>query len=240
MADRPDKTQLMDRLRREGRWADATAYRDSQRQRLRDEGVPKAVARERAWELMAAEFPELPPACETVASISQGDDMPDDAADELVERFSDDDEGDIAGAIAWVARYLSVSPGWVAENATSLLAVQIHAWARDDRRTFFQHLLPRALAAQEKAEERLEDEAADLAQAEECGKLFDDLMREADERSAAEARKRESVVTCPCCDGRLRLGKPTIRPTGGLDWPDVRPDDAPAGLPSAGEKAGAA
>ena len=50
------------RLRREGRWDEATAFREAQRQRLRSEGLPRQKAVEAAWAAMVKKFQPLPPA----------------------------------------------------------------------------------------------------------------------------------------------------------------------------------
>jgi hypothetical protein len=48
---------LTDRLRAEGRWNEASEFRDRERQRLRDEGWSRREANQESWRLMEEEFP---------------------------------------------------------------------------------------------------------------------------------------------------------------------------------------
>ena len=54
------KIHATERLRREGRWAEASAYRDDVRKRLRSEGKAKSEANELAWEEMISKYTPLP------------------------------------------------------------------------------------------------------------------------------------------------------------------------------------
>jgi hypothetical protein len=54
------KIELTSRLREEGRWAEASKFKDAVIQRLRSEGVKRQEAGRRGWEEMAAAFPPLP------------------------------------------------------------------------------------------------------------------------------------------------------------------------------------
>ncbi len=49
-----------DRLRSEGRWEEASLYRDQIRKQLRAEGKTKAEAKEASWAAMLAKYPPLP------------------------------------------------------------------------------------------------------------------------------------------------------------------------------------
>jgi len=55
------KIVTTERLRREGRWEEASAYRDQVRKELRSQGKPRKEAAERAWDTMMAKFPPLAP-----------------------------------------------------------------------------------------------------------------------------------------------------------------------------------
>ena len=57
-----DESQIVatDRLRREGRWEEASLFRDESRKQLRAEGKSKAEAREASWTAMLAKYPPLP------------------------------------------------------------------------------------------------------------------------------------------------------------------------------------
>jgi hypothetical protein len=62
------KSQLTDRLRREGRWAEASNAREHERERLRATGMDRKQANSEAWSLMAAQYPPL-----TADEIEWGD-----------------------------------------------------------------------------------------------------------------------------------------------------------------------
>lgn len=53
------KIELTERLRREGRWAEASRFKDDIVARLRAQGMRRAEAREDAWQRMAAAFSPL-------------------------------------------------------------------------------------------------------------------------------------------------------------------------------------
>jgi hypothetical protein len=51
------KIDLTERLRREGRWAEASKYKDETVKKLRAKGMKRAEAGEQAWQRMADAFP---------------------------------------------------------------------------------------------------------------------------------------------------------------------------------------
>ena len=53
------KIEATKRLQRDGRWDEASAYRDQIRTELRDEGMTRKQAGETAWARMIEEFPPL-------------------------------------------------------------------------------------------------------------------------------------------------------------------------------------
>ena len=53
------KSELMARLRAEGRWQDATDFRENRRLKAKRDGFSRAEAKERAWEEMADAYPPL-------------------------------------------------------------------------------------------------------------------------------------------------------------------------------------
>lgn len=56
------KIHLTERLRCEGRWAEASKFKDETIRRLRQGGMKRAEAGEQAWREMATAYPPLPPA----------------------------------------------------------------------------------------------------------------------------------------------------------------------------------
>jgi hypothetical protein len=55
------KIELTERLRREGRWAEASKFKDTALKEFRSKGMRKAEAAEKAWSAMAKAYPPLPP-----------------------------------------------------------------------------------------------------------------------------------------------------------------------------------
>jgi hypothetical protein len=53
------KIHATERLRREGRWDEASAFRDNVRKRLRADGKPKSEANDLAWEAMIDKYQPL-------------------------------------------------------------------------------------------------------------------------------------------------------------------------------------
>ncbi len=61
------KIELTERLRREGRWAEASKFKDETVKKLREGGMKRSEANEQAWEEMAQAFPPLPPSADPPA-----------------------------------------------------------------------------------------------------------------------------------------------------------------------------
>jgi len=55
------KIELTERLRREGRWAEASKFKDTALKEFRAKGMKRTEAAEAAWGAMATAFPPLPP-----------------------------------------------------------------------------------------------------------------------------------------------------------------------------------
>ena len=55
------KCTATNRLRREGRWEEASLWRDQKRHELRAEGQNRTESNEAAWQAMIDQFPPLPP-----------------------------------------------------------------------------------------------------------------------------------------------------------------------------------
>ncbi len=64
------KVELVDRLRREGRWSEASQFKDQVLRGLREEGMKRNEAGDEAWRQMAEQFPPLPEEEAAAASIS--------------------------------------------------------------------------------------------------------------------------------------------------------------------------
>ena len=143
------KITATDRLRKEGRWEEASLWRDDKRKQLRAEGHTKAKANEASWQAMTEAFPPLPT-------------TPDEPSDtvELLDLDNYDSQPDMSRDILWVYENLA-RKGVAAEDAPGLGAWGLLQWARKFSNRFFEQVLPKARAVEKEAEEdinRKEDE----------------------------------------------------------------------------------
>ncbi|NQT37596.1 MAG: hypothetical protein HQ581_08915 [Planctomycetes bacterium] len=102
------KIDLTERLRREGRWAEASKFKDETVKKLRKEGLKRAEAGEQAWRKMAEAYPPLPaaePIPETAAEDEQATDL---AEDELTQLVCDAAEAEVE---RWQEKYCRFRPG---------------------------------------------------------------------------------------------------------------------------------
>jgi len=143
------RIQLTDRLRREGRWDEASRFKDAKVAELRAEGVPRKNAQQSAWEAMAEEYPPLPV-----------DELECDAVDEQEPQAVALDDEEVAALIArtgshpldltrdtlWVYQHVDY-PQVGLDQAPGLGAWSLLQWARRNRDRFFEHMLPKAMAA---------------------------------------------------------------------------------------------
>jgi hypothetical protein len=151
------KIGATDRLRKEGRWAEASLWRDEKRKQLRAEGLSKAEANEASWQAMIEQFPPLET---TVDGPSKG------SLSNVVELVDFDPDNydsptDISGDIAWTYANLA-RKGVEAEDAPGSGAWSMLVWARENPNRFFEQMLPKSKLIEKEAEEdidRLEDEA---------------------------------------------------------------------------------
>jgi hypothetical protein len=63
------KIELCSRLRREGKWREASKFKDAAIKRLRDEGKKRSEASDLGWEEMAKHFPPALPSANTIAEL---------------------------------------------------------------------------------------------------------------------------------------------------------------------------
>jgi len=139
------KIVATERLRREGRWEEASMYRDEIRKKARADGHSKADANEQAWQAMSQQYPPLPQ-----------DDLPGDILRrgvKLLDLSPDDFDGqsDLVLDTLWVYDHLT-NKGATAEAAPSLGAWSLLLWARESRNRFFEQVLPKAMSAKKKVE----------------------------------------------------------------------------------------
>jgi hypothetical protein len=67
------KIETTVRLQRDGRWPEASKWKDAKIKELRTQGMSRAEAQEEAWRLLAIEYPHLPSAAEPEHSDDVGD-----------------------------------------------------------------------------------------------------------------------------------------------------------------------
>jgi hypothetical protein len=160
------KIKLTERLRREGRWPEATRFKDEALREFRAKGMKRDEASEAAWAAMAEAYPSLPAA-----------EVPVDPAAGAPEAMTTDatpipwsdlpTDADFDEEVRWVhQQYVLIveeTPRsrvihW--ERATkkppSTGACSLARWAADNRTAFYKDLLPRTMA---KANVNQEEEA---------------------------------------------------------------------------------
>ena len=154
------KIELTERLRKEGRWSEASVFKDAEVKRLRSEGVRSVEAKEQAWRLMAEKFPPLaqedrlpigqplhaafadpaPGARAASAATSATANGPD--VDAVLEKLDDGAPPDLVRDTLWVYQHLenkAVRP----DQAPSRGAWSLIRWAREYRSRFFEQFLPK-------------------------------------------------------------------------------------------------
>jgi len=148
------KIELTERLRREGRWAESSLFKDQELKKLRSSGMTKAEAGDEAWSRMAEKFPplvntggEAPAAATAKPSPLQQPTAPEHGidVDALLNRIGDDRQpADLVKDTLWVYGALEnrrAKP----DDAPSLGAWSLLLWARQYRNRFFEQVLPKAM-----------------------------------------------------------------------------------------------
>ncbi|MCC6126017.1 MAG: hypothetical protein IT426_13715 [Pirellulales bacterium] len=157
------KINLTTRLRREGRWAEASKFKDETLKKLRGEGVKRAEAGEKAWERMAAMYPPLAPNVEAApetalampekpltAQSSSG--IESNEIDALLDRIGDGRPSDLVQDTLWTYENLANSR-IKASDAPSVGSWGLLLWARQYRNRFFEQVLPKAMTNKPPPEE---------------------------------------------------------------------------------------
>ena len=154
------RSAATDRLRREGRWKDATTFRDEKRRELKKGGMTRVEAVNASWEAMLEQFPPLPTAAvesaygpvtvEMVSSILNG------PANATPVPLDD---------VAWVYDHLG-DEGLAPADFPGLGAWSMWNWARANRARFYERLWPAAEAARANGADGFDDPFWDEAKAE--------------------------------------------------------------------------
>ena len=133
------KIAITERLRADGRWQEASIYKDQVVKQLRAEGKPAKEARELAWCEMANKYPvEMTASTQTKASDFEGMDS------KQITKLADAPL-DPAADVLWCYRHVE-NPIVKVTDAPSLGAWGLLKYARTNRQRFYEHLLPTALA----------------------------------------------------------------------------------------------
>jgi hypothetical protein len=177
------KIELTERLRREGRWEEASRFKDEAVKDLRSKGIRRAEANEQAWEAMAEKFPPLPTAQQTPEPAATAPDpgpsgsqtaagnhqglnargapaapaLPgeDVDIDTFLDRAGDRPSPDLVRDTLWAYENLSNRRA-TPGDAPSLGAWSLLQWARQYKNRFFEQVLPRAMAAHDSNDEQNE------------------------------------------------------------------------------------
>jgi len=167
------KIELTERLRREGRWEEASRFKDVALKDRRSNGMTKAEAGEEAWAAMAKAYPPLPapeghqavPIAKALTASASNRGQAGQAApsvvpgaeeydvDALLERVGDRQPPDLVRDTLWVYQNMENRKA-KPENAPSLGVWSLLQWARQYRNRFFEQVLPKAIAAHGSDDER--------------------------------------------------------------------------------------
>ena len=130
------KITLTHRLQREGRWEEASLFKDSHIAQLKAEGKPRKEAQQAAWEGMEKRFPPQTIETEPEALAT----LPSD----LAHRLNSSSDDFVRDAL-WVYDRLGLA-GVTLKDAPSLGAWSLLRWARRNEDRFFEQILPKVMA----------------------------------------------------------------------------------------------
>ncbi len=165
------KIEMTERLRAEGRWGEASRYKDETLRRLRAEGMKKAEAAELAWQRMAEKYPPHSPPAAWEEVVPADEDI-----DDLVERIGDQ-RPDLVRDTLWAYEHLADRRA-MPNDAPSAGAWALLAWARQYRNRFFEMVLPKAMNARSQDDEDAENIRRERMQLDEIRALLDEMHRD--------------------------------------------------------------
>ena len=180
------KIELTNRLQREGRWSEASAFKDEHIAKLRAEGMTRKEAQQAAWEAMEGKFPPL-------------EDIEQTSAEELavdVSQFASNDSPEFFEDAQWVYQHLLVS-SLNPEDAPSSGAWGLLRWAKRNQNRFFEHVMQKVATTKEKAPPANPDELPEkyMTDLTEIRQMISGCESGIDERAIANTPKwvREQV-----------------------------------------------
>ena len=142
------RIELTDRLRGEGRWSEASRFKDSVIRELRQQGMKKTEAADEAWVRMAAEYPAVAmefPDNEGTPTFEQSDDV-----ESMLARLDSGGQPNLAHDTWWVYEHLDDSQV-AAMDCPSLGAWSLLCWARQYRSRFFEQFLPKLIKTNDRS-----------------------------------------------------------------------------------------
>ena len=134
--ERESKLTITTRLKREGRWEEATIFKDEVIQELREARIFGYQAKDAAWREMARAFPPLEKDEEEFVLAD------DEEVETLLKKLA---PVDLFADIRWVYSQLE-NKRVRRDQAPSAGAWSLLDWARNYRSRFFEQMLPKALA----------------------------------------------------------------------------------------------
>ena len=167
------KIGITERLRAEGRWDEASKFKDETLRTLRGEGMKKAEAGEEAWRRMAEKYPPLENAGEDVPGVFPDEEID---TDELADRIGDE-RPDLVRDTLWVYDHLADRRTKPAE-APSAGAWALLGWARRYQNRFFEMILPKAMGARSQEDEDAANDRRERMAIEEIDALLAEMHQD--------------------------------------------------------------
>jgi len=144
------------RLKKEGRWEEATLFKDEVLRELHEQKIWGAKARDLAWQELMRMFPPLPPKEEEpqekkmsaeskACAEAESSALPAIEAEAMEKMLENVSPIDLPGDIRWVYSQLE-NKGVRPDQAPSAGAWSLLGWARKYQSRFFEQLLPKSLA----------------------------------------------------------------------------------------------
>jgi hypothetical protein len=148
------KIELTERLRGEGRWAEASRFKDTALKDFRDKGMKRDEATATAWEAMATAYPPIGEAAPETPDATAGKPSTehDSDIDALLDRIGDGQPSDLVRDTLWAYENLA-NRRIKASDAPSCGAWALLEWARQYRNRFFEQVLPKAMLSKPPEEE---------------------------------------------------------------------------------------
>ena len=171
-----------ERLRAEGRWPQATEFREAERKRLRKAGRNRQQACNESWVAMLVKFPPLEPSRPARDPLAR----PIEANSNELPDVSVVEVADFSAQVRWVQRMLGVDPGVIpARQIPSVGHLQMLKFANDHPKWLYEQIIAldeKAKSAQQ-AEKTFEDDNRKVF------KIFDNIIADLERRKQrADAR----------------------------------------------------